>query len=201
MKAHAVLADLTTRGVALQVEGSILRAIPSGRLTDELRQAIRTHKTELMVLVAANDVGTPHHRGIAVLTRLAAQHRHPLADLLDWYTGQVEDFATMPSEEATFIVGDYLARRELYWRTCCRKDEYRPLTPPEPVTPVTPPQVTCSTCTHFVPNPNSRSGIGDCTAHGNGSVQSVDRGQWHGQVQPPLWPGVKRECKHHEVQP
>lgn len=62
--------------------------------------------------------------------------------------------------------------------------------------------VICDGCRHFEPNHRTPSqGIGRCLIGGQGSIQPVDRGRWHGPLQPPLWPLAERECRDHRPGP
>jgi hypothetical protein len=55
MTASALLADLTRRGVRLEVKGERLKwRAPSGQISEADKAAIRTHKPELLHLLRAN---------------------------------------------------------------------------------------------------------------------------------------------------
>ena len=154
---------------------------------------------------------TLHDQGTRVLTRLADQYQHPLGDLLDWYGDTVGEFATEPY--AAELVQCYIEHREIYWQSIYLEFGRRPVTSIPPTNGTIPlieqgkpalhvkgkPLVTCETCTHFIHNPHSKAGIGECRTQGEGSVQPVNQGQWHGKPKPPLYPLIERECKHHEI--
>lgn len=56
MNAPALLRELSTRGVTVALEGEALRVQPSRVLTDELRAAIRCHKSELLQFLTRENV-------------------------------------------------------------------------------------------------------------------------------------------------
>lgn len=57
METSKLLTELQQRGVNLTVDGDNLRYVaPKGALTDELRQAIKDHKAELLELLQADAV-------------------------------------------------------------------------------------------------------------------------------------------------
>jgi tubulysin polyketide synthase-like protein len=51
MNAPTLLATLAARGLTVTVDGSALRVSPRDGLTDELRQSIREHRSELLPLL------------------------------------------------------------------------------------------------------------------------------------------------------
>ena len=63
-----LLQPLTSAGLTVRVvDGNRLAVVPADRLTHELRQHIRLHKSELLVLLAANDPHPPapvHRSGV-----------------------------------------------------------------------------------------------------------------------------------------
>jgi hypothetical protein len=52
MTAAQLLSELARQGFTLIAEGDGIRVRPASRLTEELRQAVRRHKSELLVLLA-----------------------------------------------------------------------------------------------------------------------------------------------------
>ncbi len=56
MNAPALLRELSTRGATVALEGEALRVQPSRVLTDELRAAIRCHKSELLQFLTRENV-------------------------------------------------------------------------------------------------------------------------------------------------
>ena len=59
MGAPDVLARLSALGVRLSREGEAIRAVPRSALTEEARDLIRAHKTELLAALPAADGGNP----------------------------------------------------------------------------------------------------------------------------------------------
>jgi|GEM_PF-6774675 len=174
MVAHDLLADITNHGVVLQIEAGTLVAIPASRLTAGQREGIRQLKPELMALLAAND--SVLATGEEVLTRLAARHYHPVADLLDWYRDEIETFLVMPENLAVLIVDGYVRRQDIY----------RPGVALEAVTcpSVASLLITCQSCRHFVPDErNPKAGIGGCSIQGEGSIQLPIRYSQHDYVE------------------
>lgn len=59
-----LLSPLTDAGLTVRVvDGNRLAVVPAERITDNLRQHIRLHKSELLALLAAND---PHRQSVAL---------------------------------------------------------------------------------------------------------------------------------------
>ena len=55
MNAARLLSNLTGQGFALSIEGERLIVSPSSRLSETARAEIRTHKAEILAMLAAND--------------------------------------------------------------------------------------------------------------------------------------------------
>ncbi len=55
MSAPSILEQLQSAGLAVECEGDRLTVKPKELLTDELRQAIRDHKSEIMLLLTVDD--------------------------------------------------------------------------------------------------------------------------------------------------
>ncbi len=151
---------------------------------------------------ASNQVIGEYDQGVAVLARLARRYGHPPSDLLNYFRDDIADFATDPY--AAEVIQLYIEHRAASWLLSERRDEYKPIIASDQSKPVllakAKPLVACETCAHFVTNPlNPRAGIGDCGINGEGSIQPVDRGKWHGKVKPPLYPRIERECRQYEV--
>ena len=89
MTSLELLAQLRQRDILLWREGDQLRySAPEGALTDELRQAVRTHKAELLMLIAA-------HKGDARLHSIPVRPRNqplPLSFAQErlWFSAQIE---------------------------------------------------------------------------------------------------------------
>lgn len=70
-----LLLPLTDAGLTVHVvDGNRLAVVPADRLTHELRQHIRLHKSELLALLAANDPHPPasiHESGVIQYRLLA----------------------------------------------------------------------------------------------------------------------------------
>jgi hypothetical protein len=59
MTAAAIIQSLNTDGLTLAANESRLIVTPADRITDAHRALIRTHKAEILVLLAANDAAPP----------------------------------------------------------------------------------------------------------------------------------------------
>ena len=57
--ATALLAELTHRGIELQVRGDRLRYRPRSALTQELAERVRAHKAELLAILAPSERYSP----------------------------------------------------------------------------------------------------------------------------------------------
>ena len=55
MSAQPILNELLTNGFTLDIEGEKLKVSPASNLTDELRQKIRAHKSELLQALRSKD--------------------------------------------------------------------------------------------------------------------------------------------------
>ena len=65
-RSDSLLAELRSLGLALTVKGDRLMVRPSGLLTDELRQAIREHRSALLSLVASERLEQSENRTAAI---------------------------------------------------------------------------------------------------------------------------------------
>lgn len=75
------------------------------RLSREVPKLTQTYQGSQ----AAND--TTAEAGRRVLAELARELNYPLPSLLEWYAGDLSDFATMPKEQARLIVADHIGTR------------------------------------------------------------------------------------------
>ncbi len=64
MNAPALLRELSTRGATVALEGEALRVQPSRVLTDELRAAIRCHKSELLQFLTRENVSREYSQPV-----------------------------------------------------------------------------------------------------------------------------------------
>lgn len=82
MSARDLLADLTAAGFELTAQGGSLVVSPASRLTDAQRAAVRTHRTDLLALVADRDAAAVHAARVARLVR-QGWDRTAAADVAD----------------------------------------------------------------------------------------------------------------------
>lgn len=82
MSASKLLTELTRQGLTLATEGTGIRVTPTSRLTEELRQTIRTHKAELLALLRGqSDTGADDALAEALAAIERAKRSVPLTQL------------------------------------------------------------------------------------------------------------------------
>jgi hypothetical protein len=74
MRAVDLLTDLSSQGFTLAAEGGAIRVRPASRLTEDLRQAIRANKIELLAIISSP----------ATLVTPARQSKPSAAPLAPW---------------------------------------------------------------------------------------------------------------------
>lgn len=84
MSATETLAAIRAAGLLVTAEGDAL-TIAGGGLTDELRQAIREHKLELLALLAGEAEARAEAEAMAFADTDEADE--PLGDLMRWFDG------------------------------------------------------------------------------------------------------------------
>lgn len=176
----ALLAAARDAGILLWREGDRIRwRTTRAPVSAELLHALRRVKPDLRPLLPEGIPADPTAAGRDRLEALAAELRHPLDDLLEWYAHDLDDLGTLSANAARGVVVDYLENRDTY-----RRMAGLPLDLPEALaTPAPAAEVFCCQCGHWTPDPvNPGAGLGTCEA--GASVLA--------------WPHLPRRCASFE---
>ena len=93
-----VAEQFINNGFNLYSDGDRLIVEPASKLTDEQRQLIRLNKVVILAEL----------KGRSIIRQLAQVFNWPVDDLLSWYKEDLQDFASMPTQQSRWIVLDYL---------------------------------------------------------------------------------------------
>jgi len=173
----ALLAAARDAGILLWREGERIRwRTTKAPAPAELLEALRRVKPALRPLLPEGIPADPMAAGRDRLEALAAELRHPLADLLEWYAHDLDDLGTLSADAARRVVTDYLENRDTYRRMAGLRVER----PKAEAAPAPPAEVFCCQCARWTPDPvNPGAGLGTCEA--GASVLA--------------WPHLPRRCE------
>lgn len=141
---------LKAQGVFLAANNDELTVETAAPLTDNQRDYIRGHKSQLLA-----ELEEVKSKSITRLKKIAEERSHPLDDLLRWYKDDLDDLAAMSDKDFRFVVSEYLDNL----------DRYSPVNRPH--------CVRCIDCKHFTRTDHPH--IGKCAA---GVNQSAPAGFW-----------------------
>lgn len=110
MTPRNIIEEFDRRGMALAANGDrLLVGGPKGGLTDELRDVLRSHKTELLALLAEPPIPPPS-LVVASDTRPSPEWDEKLLGLIEWFRS-----AELPDEPFTLRPGVRVAEPLLWY--------------------------------------------------------------------------------------